>query len=58
MAEGKILQRHSASIASESTLTSQLEITLLIVLGMLAIILLLISDQPLIFKEQPPTILN
>lgn len=43
--EGKILQSDSKTIASGSTLSSKLELTLLIVLGVLAIVLLGLSEK-------------
>ena len=56
VAEGKTLQSNSQTIASDSTISSQLEISLLIILGVAAIVLLLISDKPLLFKDQPPVL--
>lgn len=43
--EGKNLQTDSKSIVSGSALSSQLEVTLLIILGVLAIVLLGLSDK-------------
>lgn len=43
--EGKVLQTDSKSIVSGSTLSSKLELTLLIVLGVLAIVLLGLTEK-------------
>ncbi|MGX5818920.1 MCP four helix bundle domain-containing protein [Chitinophaga lutea] len=43
--EGASLQRASASLAQDSSLSAQLEMTLLIVLGVLAVVLLGLSDR-------------
>lgn len=51
--EGKNLQHTSQNIVNDTFLSSHLEISLLIILGLLAIVLLMLSDKSLIFREEP-----
>ncbi|MFD2886614.1 MCP four helix bundle domain-containing protein [Chitinophaga cymbidii] len=52
--EGKNLQTGSHNIASGSVLSSHLEMTLLIVLGVMAVILLSMSDKHILNPDQKP----